>query len=525
MIWFAKRVVARKEGDSASPLRWPCRVRGLVGRKLFRSFPSRLARSLLSLPADQRGTISILAVFSALILTILLGMVMNVGREVTGKVQMQNAADSAAYSGGVVLARGMNILAFTNHMLCDTFALTAFLREGRDRHVEPKIPGILAAWQKAGEVLAGASFGDSSVRGLMTMDQKIPRAGRAILEKIPHEQELVRTYSEWAATAAAQVLPLCEDILRYQMIPEYQRAVVAVFPELAQEAAMEVARRHGYPTRTMLAVLWDPATGMPVSMSNSYDSVLPVVDAELAGGEYLEKARRMRERRAKQYLNQLNRQALWVFDHPATLSRFNDLWRGYTCGQLMKLLNEEYPTSNLPFMIRAEEREVLEGYRAPNDLLETDFTFLAVVYAHHLPSMAPKIFPSPISGDALTFAQVRLFVPWRRLQYWSRYEGGSTEPATPFDPPPASTPGQIVGWTVGRQHWRTLRDSGQPPLPDQQNAWDLFNQSWAVQLVPATHPNVATILQTSPPLPELAGYQLPNLGGLSTEEIKRISLH
>ena len=67
-------------------------------------------------------------------------MVMNVGRHVDGKLRMQNAADSAAYSGGVVLARGMNTLAFTNHLLCDVFAVTAILREARDREL-----GILHA--------------------------------------------------------------------------------------------------------------------------------------------------------------------------------------------------------------------------------------------------------------------------------------------------------------------------------------------------------------------------------------------
>jgi len=507
----------------------PLGIPACVGEPL-RRLGCRMGRKLCTLPTDQSGTISILAVFAALMLTILLGMVMNVGREVNGKVQMQNAADCAAYSGGIVLARGMNILAFTNHLLCDVFATTAFLREGQQRNAERYVPGILAAWQKAGEALAATSFGDPSIRGLMTMDQKIPRLGRSILAKIPHEQNLVTAYSEWAAAAAERLLPLCESILQNELIPNYQRAVVAVFPELAQRAALEVARRHSTPNRTILAVLWDPATGLPVSSSNSYESVLPVMDAELTGGVYLQKARQERHRRAQNYLHQLNNQALWVFDHPASLSRFNDLWRGYTCGHLTKLLVEEYPDRNLPMMIRTEEWEVLGNQSAQSTLLDTDFTFLAVAYGNHLPSMAPQVFPQPIRGGALAFAQVRLFVPWRRLEYGRFTEGGSTELATPFDPPPGSTPGQTTGWSVFRQHWRTLPPLIPPPfrhvrLPDDKNTWDLFNQSWTVQLVPATHPNLAAILQTPPPVPELAGFQLPHLGGLSTQEIKQISFH
>jgi len=104
-----------------------------------------IKRLLARLHRDEHGTISIVTVFAVLLLVMLLGMVMNVGRTVDDKIRMQNAADSAAYSGGLVLARGMNTLAFTNHMLCDAFALTAFLREGRDRSAEAKVPPILAA--------------------------------------------------------------------------------------------------------------------------------------------------------------------------------------------------------------------------------------------------------------------------------------------------------------------------------------------------------------------------------------------
>ena len=106
----------------------------------------------------------------------LLGMVMNVGRHVDGKIRMQNAADAAAYSGGVVLARGMNTLAFTNHLLCDVFAVTAFLREARDRNSASYVPGILAAWKKVAGVFPGSRF------------PKFAALGSAIQQKVPLEQ-------------------------------------------------------------------------------------------------------------------------------------------------------------------------------------------------------------------------------------------------------------------------------------------------------------------------------------------------
>src|SRR5262245_12855299 len=115
-------------------------------------------QNLKNLHRDQSGSISLATVFALLLLTMLLGMVINDGRQVDNKIKLQNAADAATYSGGVVLARGMNSLAFSNHMLCEVFALTAFMREARDRHAEPLVPQILAAWNTIGPVLARSGF-------------------------------------------------------------------------------------------------------------------------------------------------------------------------------------------------------------------------------------------------------------------------------------------------------------------------------------------------------------------------------
>src|SRR6476620_1156987 len=110
------------------------------------------------LHADESGSISLATVFALLLLTMLLGMVINVGRQVDNKIKLQNAADAATYSGGVVLARGMNSLAYTNHMLTEVFALTAFMREARDRHSDQFVPTILAAWDSIAPVLGMSGF-------------------------------------------------------------------------------------------------------------------------------------------------------------------------------------------------------------------------------------------------------------------------------------------------------------------------------------------------------------------------------
>src|SRR3954465_3505415 len=104
----------------------------------------------------RRGSINLATVFALLLLAFLLGMVLNVARQVDNKIKLQNAADAATYSGGIVLARGMNSVAFSNHLLCEVFALTAIMREGRDRHAEPLVPEILQALNEMAPKLQSA---------------------------------------------------------------------------------------------------------------------------------------------------------------------------------------------------------------------------------------------------------------------------------------------------------------------------------------------------------------------------------
>ena len=52
----------------------------------------RIAGRLDVLPRDERGTISILSVITIFVLAVVLGMVVNAGRQVDEKVRMQNAA-------------------------------------------------------------------------------------------------------------------------------------------------------------------------------------------------------------------------------------------------------------------------------------------------------------------------------------------------------------------------------------------------------------------------------------------------
>ncbi len=489
----------------------------------------RLGRAVLwcgRLHRCQEGTISILSVFAVLLLTMLLGMVMNVGRQVDGKIRLQNAADSAAFSGSSALARGLNTLAFTNHLLSDMFAMTAFMREARDRNAQRYVPRILAAWNQIGPVFQRSGF------------PKFERLGAAIVQKTPLEQELVRTYSDWAAAASERVLPLVEEILRGEMIPEYQRAVVRTFPDIAQMAAAEVARRDGDPNRgrgLMFGVLWrtsDPNSA-PVPVGGDGETVLPtlpvvdpVYEASVGNGRYLAQAKSRRRSLAEMYLHHWNDQTMYVFDHHAKMCQFGRLWREFTCGQLRKLLEVEYPNSNLPHVLRTDPTEIdLNDPVAATEHLARHFTFIGVAYWHRVPEILPGLFRNPMESDGLAYAEARVFVPRTRLEWLSDSpSGGGRIPIggvpgdfpdiPPDDPPPPPNPNPEIRHYVGRRS-----------VFSQQ--WDLFNQNWTAQLVPATQPCVAQILQTPPPLPTFVreAYRLPRLGGLRPEDIGKISTH
>ena len=473
-----------------------------------------IAERIRRLPRDDSGAMSVVAVFAVLLLTILLGMVMNVGRAVDHKMRLQNAADAVAYSGGVVIARGMNALAFSNHLLCDVFALTAFMREARDRNAEQFVPAILEMWNQEAPVFAQSNF------------PKFVPLATAIPAKTPLEQALVTAYSEWAAAASQQILPTLEFILSQELIPEYERAVVAAFPDIAQQAAMEVARRNGRPDfgrGEMLGVLWRTNVTPVGGAGELYERTLPVVDPVMDQypnqADYFNTARSQRQRLARHYLDMWNDRAMLFFDREAKMSQFGRLWRNFTCGQLERLLNE-YPASNLPFVIRTPGDEIVD----PNAHLDQYFTFVGVAYWRPMRPILPGLFGHPLSSDTIAFAQVRVFVPRRRLVWEYFVPGRQTDPL-------GGVPGDFAELPVedtsppGEEEnvegtWQVVRE-------DVPTHWDLLNQHWTCTLQPATVWSLPAILQTPPPLPEFAGWnlRLPSLPGWTAADIQKISPH
>ncbi|MFT5303920.1 MAG: hypothetical protein ACI87E_002933 [Mariniblastus sp.] len=448
-------------------------------------FMDRCQFRLRRLHSDQSGSISISTVFAFIFLTMVLGMVMNIGRHADRKIKLQNGADAATYTGATVMARSMNTLAFTNHLMCDVFALTAYLREARDQSSASLTPEILAGWTTMAEEFADAPH------------QKFIDLSRGIPAKTPLETDMIAEFTLQNAAVSEQLLPVMEQILEFEMIPEFQRALVIATPSLANEAASEIASRHGPVDRglssdedrfgesPMVAAMWQTNGELFGTLRESGESQLPVADPIFDTTRhqqaYFAKAVRERSSAANRYLSILNQSMLRDFDNYTKMSQFSNLWRGFTQAQLRQLLTVEYPSRNLPYQIRRFDESQSHSW------IEQDYMFVGVTYWKPMVERLPGLFSNPINGDPMAFAQSRIFIPRRRLLLDT------------YQPPED----QI--FSVGGPTHR-----------------DLMNQNWTAQLAPATAPTIPTILQSTP---NISNVELPNISGLSASEFRRLNTH
>jgi hypothetical protein len=587
-------------------------------RNLSTTVTHRVGARLRALPRDERGTISILSVITIFVLAVVLGMVVNAGRQVDEKVRMQNAADAATYSGGVAVARGLNALAFANHVEAEVFALTAYWRAGRDAgpNKDPTTLNmeyaILDAWNKIGSIFAQSSF------------PKFAALGPAIQQKVPLEKDLAKNFLTMTELQSALVLPVFESILRGPnsqpggapdplggVIPRFQRSVVLTTPQAAQAVAAEIARMHGNMTtqgkssglekmhggQPLTAVLWR-TNGTPISLGNEQDPfqrTLPVFDPTPTGPDaaaysqdYYELARCQRRSWATNTLNIWNEYLLDPFyrgyplQNPfppynflpggasaAKASTLFPIWQIYTCGQLNKLLEVEYHATNLPFVYRMAGppfnsnqqcqtcqtnipdqfncncmhgiRNIqnptppgymqyvfqnMDPYQNPQQpsYLEQYHLFVGVVYWPRMQQTSPVFFRYPLSIDSMAYAQTSVFIPKTRYLFNDRW--GDTNwlrwyMTNQNGIPTWMSANLYDGWPQYWDPWAATHPINLQWIP----IWSIGNQNWMAKLVPATSDSVPMILQSSQAQQFAPSVRVPNLGGLSASDLRKINTH
>jgi hypothetical protein len=78
--------------------------------------------------AEEGGQISVLLVLGLIPLVFLVALVFNTAHQTSRKMQMQGAADAAAVSGGVWVARGMNLMVLNNNGMVEVLSVMIVVR-------------------------------------------------------------------------------------------------------------------------------------------------------------------------------------------------------------------------------------------------------------------------------------------------------------------------------------------------------------------------------------------------------------
>jgi hypothetical protein len=545
--------------------------------------------TLKALHSDERGTISILSVITIFALMMVLGMVINAGRQVDEKVRLQNAADAAAYSGGAVIARGLNALAFSNHLEGEIFGLVAvartFEKMGQDPTTLNSENAILDAWNQVGQNFAASSF------------PKFAALGPAIQRKVPLEKELVKNFLEMGYLYSKLVKGPLESILRGPavqpggapdpqggVIPRFQRAIVLNTPQTAQLAAAEIARMHGNMTSTgkvsgleklhgrqpLSAILWR-TNAVPVSLGIENDPMqrtLPVFDPSPSSPDgqaspsdpiYIELARCQRRRWATATSDLWMQTLLDPFyrgiPNPgpggATSAKMSAMYwnfKAIQCGALNRLLDIEYRTTNLPHL-----------YRVPNNGFSSNTAGFCLsqtgVYdcnclqfgnpdvglPGYVQLMYQNVDPKQNQQQPAYLEQMHSFVG---VVYWPRMQQTSS---LYFRYPLASDAiafaqvSVFVPKALYMQYYNAwgYYDSAGNFIPYYDFApqhwdrgakrwyplWDLTSQNWMVKLAPATSDNIGPILQSSLAQQFVPNVRTPSLGGIAPADLRRINTH
>ena len=521
-----------------------------LSRFLFTSAFGRLHR-------DQQGAMSFVTVFTVLMLAMLLGMMLNVCKIADEKIRMQDAVDASTYSSGVIMARAMNSLAFTNHLLCDVFALTAFLRVGSEVNDggNSNAADDLALLKNSAFEQAGKDWPMDDELGATHKLPALPQQNwnglpKALLHGSTQNRAMIESFSPWVRNFSDEVLPSLESILENKLIPEYQQMLTEDIQSMVEQTATQTAQRNmGYTDdqketddqKAISASIWktngSTTGGWKFGDDNIPQTVpagLPVVDANTTKNPfYKDIAIAQRKRLSENYLAQWNREKTLAFDALDGMSNFSAIWRNFTEKQLEILLLEENADRNLLHVIWTPGQngdpnppvddedlrtDVSFNYtpQQRNDLIRDCYTFVGVLKKQQFHPFMPSLFTNPLSDEKrMTFAQGMLFLAIPRLTYQTFPEPCCkitiSNPDIQFQ---QGTPTIKTGRVSTRIEYTGPQMEG---IRRQHRSmeWNLLNQSWQFKLCPAQCNGLEVILS----------HHDPAMQTLQADDLKCINTH
>jgi len=247
--------------------------------------------------------VTLAVVVAMLLVTVLLGLIANVGRTVSQKIEVQNAADASTYAAATWMARGMNAITTANHVIGELMAVVVLVHsfggerydgDGNHRYDSPEQASIAnellaMSYQLAQianpvpmanayhliheaerEIKAGSSILQSKIQlKFLTVAAYCVHFIGGVLQKIPLPplmaigQGLV--WSSWVAELKFYQEYLVLEFLEEQVLGPvfgvngikrkiieslptmmaYERRVVRVVPPIALAAAAQLARENG----------------------------------------------------------------------------------------------------------------------------------------------------------------------------------------------------------------------------------------------------------------------------------------
>jgi hypothetical protein len=160
--------------------------------------PHEGAAGTPSAHADEGGQISVLLVLGLIPLVFLIALIFNTAKQTSQKVQMQGAADAAAVSSGVWVARGMNLMVLNNNAMAEILSVMIVVRSlDQTLHIMAIVgPFIVRALIAAAKVTFGASLILAAAvkiqlryyallqRGTTALDRMLGRVGWSVMRAL-----------------------------------------------------------------------------------------------------------------------------------------------------------------------------------------------------------------------------------------------------------------------------------------------------------------------------------------------------